>query len=86
MMIPISHSYMAVVQRVAGGFCAFFPNLPTCSASGGNLEQLRANAEGAVFDYLQLSGTMRARMVAAIANALPPAHGVARMFIQPKGH
>ena len=77
---------MAVVERAIGGFNAFFPALPHCIASGYNLEQLRQNAEGALFDYLELSAAMQATMLRTLTTAIPHGPAVARMIIEPKGH
>ncbi|WP_340317728.1 type II toxin-antitoxin system HicB family antitoxin [Rhizorhabdus argentea] len=76
---------MAVVERAHRGFSAFFPSLPSCTATGNSLEQLKQNAEGAVFDYLELSATMHSRMLHATADAIPHGLGIARMIIQPRG-
>ncbi|KKC27782.1 type II toxin-antitoxin system HicB family antitoxin [Sphingomonas sp. SRS2] len=85
----IPTSYMAVVERSVGGFSAFFPSLPRCTAVGRSMAELEYNAEEAVYDHLKRSFLMGANMVGFMARAIPHdsnIRGVARLFIHPNAH
>ena len=85
-MSKAEKSYVAVVERAHSGFSAFFPALPNCTAMGGSFEQLRQNAEEAVFNYLAMPAVMHAQMMRVMADAIPHGLGMARMIIEPRDH
>ncbi len=47
--------YVAVVERAAGGFGVFFPDLPGCTSAGATLHEAALNAEEALQGHVEAS-------------------------------
>lgn len=56
--------YPAIIERGAGGFGVFFPDLPGCTSAGDTLQEAARNAEEALQAHVELS--------AEHGDALPP--------------
>jgi predicted RNase H-like HicB family nuclease len=46
--------YVAVIERGADGFYAFFPDVPGCTSAGATAQEAAANAEEALHGHLTL--------------------------------
>lgn len=47
--------YPAIIERGAGGFGAFFPDLAGCTSAGSTLQEAARNAEEALQAHFELS-------------------------------
>jgi predicted RNase H-like HicB family nuclease len=47
--------YPAIVERAAGGFGVFFPDLPGCTSAGATLQEAVRNAEAALQAHIDLA-------------------------------
>lgn len=47
--------YLAVIERAAGGYGVFFPDLPGCTSGGATLEEAAVNAEEALRGHVEIA-------------------------------
>ncbi len=47
--------YVAIIERAADGFGAFFPDVPGCTSAGATAQEAAANAEEALHGHLTLA-------------------------------
>ena len=45
--------YLMVIEKGDNNFSAYFPDLPGCVATGGTVEEVRANLTGALIMHLK---------------------------------